>query len=219
MAIDPNATGPRGPKTTGLTDEQRQRIQYKKKMRNKRRKEREAEGEISDLNITPMMDMMTIILVFLLKSYSSSGIAMTASGDISPPISTTRWPPKDTVAVTITRCAPDGRHACRPGEGSIFVNEKQVLAYRDDRIPGEVKENGEAGLLIHPLLSALQTEVDKSKKIAMWNASAPFTGELSIIADRQMPYRMLTEILYTAGQAELSKYRFVVIQQEGGGET
>ena len=207
------------PTFPGVTEEQRQRIQYKKKMRNKRRKEREAEGEISDLNITPMMDMMTIILVFLLKSYSSSGIAMTASGDISPPISTTRWPPKDTVAVTITRCAPDGRHVCRPGDGAVFVNEKQILTYSDDRIPGELKENGASGQLIHPLFQALQSEVEKSKKIAMWNAAAAFTGELSIIADRQMPYRMLTEVLYTAGQVELDKYRFVVIQQEGGGET
>ena len=215
MAIDLKSRPSLG---SAPTEEQLQRIQYKKKMRAKRRKEREAEGEISDLNITPMMDMMTIILVFLLKSYSASGIAMTASGDISPPISTTRWPPKDTVAITITRCAPDSRHTCQPGEGAVFVNEKQVLSYLGDKIPGEFKENGETGLLIHPLLTALSNEVEKSKKIAMWNAAAPFTGEVSIIADRKMPYRMLTEILYTAGQAELSKYRFVVIQQEGAGE-
>lgn len=202
-------------KTSGITDAQRKRMQHKK-VRSRRRKERESENEIEGLNITPMMDMMTIILVFLLKSYSSTGIAMTASGDIAPPISTTRWPPKDTVAVTITRCSPQGRHSCSPGEGSVFVNEKMIFTYFDDKIPAEFKENGDTGLLVHPLLQALQNEVEKSKKIAMWNADAAFTGELSIIADRQMPYRMLTEILYTAGQAELSKYRFVVIQKEGG---
>ena len=34
-------------------------------------------------------------------------------------------------------------------------------------------------------------------------AAAPFTGELSVIADQPVPYRLLMEVLYTAGQAEL----------------
>ena len=55
-----------------LTDDEIRRMQYKKALRRKRRKDRDAEGEIHDLNIYPMLDMMTIILVFLLKSYSAS---------------------------------------------------------------------------------------------------------------------------------------------------
>ncbi len=47
-------------------------MRFRKAMARKKRKEREAEGEIKELNITAMMDMMTIILVFLIKSYSAS---------------------------------------------------------------------------------------------------------------------------------------------------
>ncbi|MDR0964905.1 MAG: biopolymer transporter ExbD [Myxococcales bacterium] len=206
------STEPKNPKSGGLDEMQAKRAERRRR-NSQRRKERDAENEIDSLNITPMMDMMTIILVFLLKSYSSTGITM--NSDVSPPISTTRWPPKDTVAVTITRCVPDGRHVCQPGDGVVLVNDKTIFSYSEDRIPMEIKGQADS-LLIPPLLAALQTEVDKSKKIAMWNPNAPFTGELSIIADRNMPYRVLTEILYTAGQAELNKYRFVVIQKDGG---
>ena len=46
------------------------RLAGKKAIRSYARKLSEPEV-IKDLNITPMMDMMTIILVFLLKSFSS----------------------------------------------------------------------------------------------------------------------------------------------------
>ncbi|MGI5863884.1 MAG: ExbD/TolR family protein [Myxococcales bacterium] len=201
-----------------VTEEQRQRMLYKKLLRRKRRKEREAAGEISDLNLTPMMDMMTIILVFLLKSYSATGINMAASGDIAPPVSNTRLAPKDTISVTVTRCAPGNERGCRPGQGHVFVMDKQILSYDDDKISGQLKDGGDNGMLVLPLLEALRKEVDKVKFIAKYNSAVQFTGELSVIADRKMPYRMLTEVLYTAGQAELDSYRFVVIKAEGAEE-
>ena len=40
------------------------------------------------LNITSMMDMMTIILVFLLKSYSTQDISVAPSEDLELPVST-----------------------------------------------------------------------------------------------------------------------------------
>src|SRR3954466_13379004 len=87
---------------THFSDDDKQRMMFRKALARKRRREREAAGEIKELNITAMMDMMTIILVFLLKSFSASSAAMTASQDITPPVSTTRLTPKDTVAITVT---------------------------------------------------------------------------------------------------------------------
>ena len=89
-------------------EETLQRMRFRKALARKKRKERESAGEIKDLNITAMMDMMTILLVFLLKSFASSSAAMTASEDVRPPVSSTRHTPKDTVAVTVT-CLPAPR--------------------------------------------------------------------------------------------------------------
>src|SRR5216684_3493433 len=183
--------------TPQVSDEDRQRMMFRQAMARKKRKERQAEGEIKELNIIAMMDMMTIILVFLLKSYSASSVSVTASEDVRPPISTTRATPKDTVAVTIT-------------PKNVLVGDKKVVEIENSAIPARFLE----GRRVVPLDQALKREVDKLKYIAARNASAPFNHELSIIGDRKIPYDLLLTVLYTAGQNELENYRFVVIQQE-----
>ena len=37
---------------------------------------------------------------------------------------------------------------------------------------------------------------------------------VTIIADQTTPYRLVTEVMYTAGQAELSKFKFAVIKSQ-----
>ena len=61
------------PAARSSDDETLQRMRFRKALARKKRKEREAAGEINELNITAMMDMMTIILVFLLKSFAVVG--------------------------------------------------------------------------------------------------------------------------------------------------
>jgi biopolymer transport protein ExbD len=173
------------------------RLRFRRGRARKKRLERDAEGEITELNLTAMMDMMTIILVFLLKSFSATTVAMSASADLKPPVSTTRATPKDTIAVTVTPSA-------------ILVGEKAVVSLRGGELPAEVL----SGRLVLPLDQALKKEVDKLKYIARHNPSAPFNRELSVIGDHRIPYDLLLTVLYTAGQNELQNYRFVVIQDE-----
>ena len=94
------------PPDNELSDDDLARNRFRKAMARKKRKEREAEGEIKELNITAMMDIMTIILVFLIKSYTASSVTITPSEDIRPPLSSTRLTPKDTIAITVTPRGP-----------------------------------------------------------------------------------------------------------------
>ena len=174
-----------------------QRMRFRKAIARKKRKEREAEGEIKELNIIAMMDIMTIILVFLIKSYATSSITTTSSEDIKPPISTTRLTPKDTISVTIT-----SKH--------ILVGDK----VRSTLVNGEVNKADLSGRLIVSVDQALKKEVEKLKFIADRNPGAPFTHELSVIGDKRVPYDLLLTVLYTAGQNELENYRFVVVQKD-----
>ena len=184
------------PRPVEMDDETLQRLMFRKALARKKRKEREAAGEIHELNITAMMDMMTIILVFLLKSYAASALMLTQSEDIKPPISSTRAVPKDTVAVTITT-------------QDILVGDRVVVTLENGQVPPRLLD----GRLVKPLDQALRHEVDKLKTIAARNPSAPFSRELSVIGDRKIPYDLLLTVLYTAGQAELENYRFVVLQK------
>ena len=179
-----------------LDEETLQRLMFRKALARKKRKERESAGEIHELNITAMMDMMTIILVFLLKSYAASAISITQSEEVKPPISSTRAVPKDTVAVTIT-------------PRDILVGDRVVVQLNNGQIPAALLD----GRLVKPLDQAFRREVEKLKLIASRNPAAPFSHELSVIGDRRIPYDLLLTVLYTAGQAELENYRFVVLQK------
>ena len=187
------APAPRPPE---LDEETLQRLMFRSALARKKRKEREIAGEIHELNITAMMDMMTIILVFLLKTYAASAIVLSQSEDVKPPISSTRAVPRDTVAVTIT-------------PKDILVGDRVVVQLENGQIPAAILD----GRLVKPLQAALRREVDKLKLIASRNPTAPFSHELSVIGDRRIPYDLLLTVLYTAGQAELENYRFVVLQK------
>jgi biopolymer transport protein ExbD len=190
------AAVPPPPAVPQLDPETLQRLMFRKAMTRKKRIERENAGQIRELNIVAMMDMMTIILVFLLKSYTASAISLTQSEDIKPPVSSTRATPRDTVAVTIT-------------PKDILVGDRVVVALENGAIPPSALN----GRLVVPLDQALRKEVQKLKYIADRNPAAPFSKELSVIGDRRIPYDLLLTVLYTAGQNELENYRFVVLQK------
>jgi biopolymer transport protein ExbD len=179
-----------------LSDEERQRMRFRKALARKKRRDREAEGEIKELNITAMMDLMTIILVFLIKSFTASSITVTASEDVRPPYSTARATPKDTIAITVTPT-------------SILVGDKKKVGLVNAAVRGEEMQ----GKLILPLDAALKKEVEKLKYIAERNPASPFNREVSIIGDKRVNYDLLSSVLYTAGQNELENFRFIILQQ------
>ena len=179
-----------------ITDDDRQRMRFRKALARKKRRDREAEGEIKELNITAMMDLMTIILVFLIKSFSASSITVTASEDVRPPMSSARATPKDTIAITVT-------------PKSIMVGDKKKVDLANAALkPGDLQ-----GSLILPLDAALKKEVEKLKYIAERNPTSPFNREVSIIGDKRVSYSVLSAVLYTAGINELENFRFIILQK------
>ena len=170
--------------------------------RRAKRKVRAAEGEVTELNITAMMDMMTIILVFLLKSYQASTINVTMTEHLTVPVSSTQLAPQDNIGLSISM-------------KEVLVGERRVIEIRDGIIPAAVKEGGKAdSFYVAAVYDALKKEVDKQKYIAQFNKNAPFTGRVNVVADKRIPYRTLMEVLYTAGQAELGEYKFMVMKNE-----
>ena len=170
--------------------------------RRARRKARERAGEIKELNIVAMMDMMTILLVFLLKSYQASTLSVNMGADLRVPVSTTELHPQENISITIS-------------QNELAVNEKAVVPLDRGHIPSKYKDGQKAeAFYVGPIYDALKKEVDKQKYIAQFNKNAPFTGRINVIADRGISYRTLMEVLYTAGQAELGEYKFMVMKND-----
>ncbi len=184
------------------SDELLRREKEARDYRRARRKLREAEGEIRELNIVAMMDMMTIILVFLLKSYQASAINVNMGADLSIPESTAQLHPQENITVTLSL-------------KEVAVNDRKIVPVQDGLIPAATKEGGRAdAFYVGAVYDALKKEVDKQKYIAKFNKDAPFTGRVNIVADKKLPYRTLMDVLYTAGQAELGEYKFMVLKND-----
>jgi biopolymer transport protein ExbD len=184
----------------GAEDNLSPRIKAKKNYRRLRRNIPQGD-DVSYLNITAMMDMMTIILVFFLKSFSTSVENIPIGEELMPPKSTTQVKPHAAVTVTLTQKA-------------ILVEDEPVAAVKRGGVDSSVKRDGQSGYQITPLLTVLQKHATRLRKIEkMTGGRMKFTGEVVLIADQGTPYRLISEVLYTAGQAEYSKYRLLVLRK------
>lgn len=193
----PGAGGPpRGPQKPASM------AKYKRELRRAIAKNRH-EPDIDFLNITAMLDMMTIILVFLLKSMSQSSASLPQSGDLSMPKSVlTSEASQEGVAVLISK-------------SQIVVDDNVICPVPADAthgVEGKYKRSGPTDLYIVPLANALQSWRERDRQVRLATGKDPSASEAIIIADSGTPYRLLTEVLFTLGQSEFAKFHLMVLQ-------
>lgn len=166
-------------------------------------------AEDAGLTITSMMDMMTIILVFLLKSYSTEDISVAASDDLQVPVSSAQKAPKLAVNVVVSRkeIVVDGEWVLDLSQ-DLDENGSTVLT-----IPEEEKR----GQLISKLFDLLLEKAETAKDIGGRAGSDEFgfKGEILLQCDKRLPFSVIREVMFTAGQAQFGNFRFVVIKGSG----
>ena len=123
--------------------------------------------EINFLNITAMMDMMTIILVFLLKSLSNSPASLPQSQDLQLPKSILTSEPEN---------EPEGL-AVIVSKSQIIVGETVVCPVPPDAaqygVEAKYKRGSRNDYFIVPLGSSLQSWRDSDKRIRMATGKDP----------------------------------------------
>jgi biopolymer transport protein ExbD len=183
-------------------------VRYKAELRKAVRRNFK-EHDIDFLNIVAMLDIMTIILVFLLKSLGESTAAVPQSDDLKLPNSIIMTqPPQEGVIVTISKT-------------QILVGDDKVLtlpgreSLAQTGVDARFKRSGPNDLYIVPLGNALQAARRTDKLLRQAKGLDPSSSEGIIIADKTTPYRLLIEVLFTLGQNEFGKYHLMVIQSKG----
>ena len=180
---------------------------FKAELRKAIRKHSEA-PEVNFLNITAMLDIMTIILVFLLKTLGASSASIPQSKDMMLPHSIIKTQPaQEGVIVTISKT-------------QILVGDNQVLqlpgreSLAQTGVGARYKRSGPNDLYIVPLGNALQSARKTDKLMRQAKGLDPSSSEAIIVADRTTPYRLLIEVLFTLGQNEFGKYHLMVVQSK-----
>lgn len=170
----------------------------------KKARRQSTEGSLS---ITSMMDMMTIILVFLLKSYQTDDVSVAPSDDLQIPISSAEKAPKLAVNVVVSR-----KDIVVDGEWVVDL-ERAVSEETGDEvlsIPGEEKR----GQMVSKLYDVLLEKAESAKDLGARTQSDDFDfkGEVLLQVDKRMPFSVVREVMFTAGQAQFGNFRFVVIK-------
>lgn len=179
-------------------------VKFKAALRRaKRRNAREP--EIDFLNITAMLDLMTIILVFVLKSLATSQTSQ--SDDLKLPVSVlTSEPSEEGVIVTISKTQ------LLVGDGETPIAElssREQLAQTG--LDARYKRSGPNDLFIVPLAKVLGDYRERDKLIRAAKGLDAQTSEAIVVADGTTPYRVLIEILFTLGASEFGKYHLMVV--------
>lgn len=172
----------------------------RKRRRNKRSR-RKDDGDVTYLNITPMMDMMTILLVFLLKSFSASAQDVNVANLVLPH-SATKLNTEEALTLMVTKA-------------EVLVDQR-VIAQLDGKGNFRVADlpEGQGGYLVKPLYEALSERAGYYKRIEELGGTQ-FLGRIAIIADKTTNYRTLFRVLYTAGRSEFGFFKLFVRKPPG----
>jgi biopolymer transport protein ExbD len=145
------------------------------------------------LRLTSMIDMFTILLVFLLHSFSAEGEIMSVSQDLRLPESTAKKPPKATPILVVTNewLILDGK----PVEKfANVVQQKDVTIGKLGRQLLEIKAF--------------------SEDLGQLDSNMGFKGSITIQGDREIPFEVLKKIMFTCGQVGFNNMLLAVHQEE-----
>ena len=164
-------------------------------MRNTRRIERMSRNrvKITKMPLTSLMDVFTILVFFLLVNSGSVEI-MEAPRDVSLPVSNVETKPRETVVIFIS---PE----------NVLVQGK-LVALVSDILDG--KEGA-----IDPITEQLATL--KESVIGDRTAAVAGSEEVTILADKSVPFSVIKTIMSTCTNEGYEKVSLAVIQQGAAG--
>lgn len=158
------------------------------------------------LSITSMMDMMTIILCFLLKSYSTQDVTVKANEDLEIPSSTATREIEASVSLVVT-----ARQILVDGEPTVKLEQVQSDS---GMTVSEIGAEDKKGALVTDLYEKLLEKAEEAKEAgkSLDSEDTKFKGKILLQCDRRLPFSLIREVMYTAGQAQFSEFKFVVVK-------
>lgn len=161
------------------------------RLKRHRRSHRRGGGGHAMPALIPMIDMLTILVVYLLVHAADYEI-LPNTKQIQIPQSVSETKPRETVTVLITKEA-------------IFVNGVALASVAATRAGDEP--------VIESLRQVLRAEADKERLAERAGAELP---EVTVLADKDLPYRFVKKILSTCTAAEYGKVSLAVLERETG---
>lgn len=136
--------------------------------------------------MTSLVDILTLLLVFLIQSFSAEGTLVTASDDLTLPQSTSRQQPKPALTIEITQKAVQS-------EGKALLDMNQV-----NRSKTLLLDN-----LYRFMMEKKKTVIDTSHSL-----------EVILQCDENMPFEVVKKVMFTCSKAGFEDFSVLAIQKD-----
>ena len=157
--------------------------------------------EPMEIDITSLLDILVILLVFLLKSYSASELKLELADALTLPESRSETLGTDTIVVQVNK------------HRKIFVDNKEI---------GSADNGGTKINELYNALSKIKEEKERDLKRARTRGVASnmdkeliakkksLISKVNIVLDQSLTYEILRKIMHTSTMAGFPEFKFVV---------
>ncbi len=160
---------------------------------------RRKKNQVFDIDITSLLDILTILLVFLLQSYNSSGVVINVPKGIELPKSSSESLNNFGVNVQVSKT-------------QIWVDDKEILNSENQENTNVFDEGGRRIIPLFNELVKIKEVIKQSEKLSP--EAKKFSGIANLIVDKSLKYNYLKRVMYTCASAGFKEFKFVVLTKE-----
>lgn len=153
-------------------------------------------GDTLSLNLMPMLDIFSILITFLLMSYSTDPVSYDVNSGVELPESMTMASLDELPAIKVTKT-------------EIMVNDRKVAQI----INGDVPEKDRSQGAIYPVFEELKKLSEANRRILGARASAADKAKLDALTmemDQNHRFKLMKRIMLAAQQADFVTFKLMV---------
>lgn len=151
-----------------------------------------------DIDITSLLDILTILMVFLLQSYNSSGVVINVPKEIEIPRSNSETLNNFGVNIQVSK-------------SQIWIDDKEIMNVNNLPADQIYDEGGARIIALYNELVKIKETIKQSEKLSP--KAKPFSGVANLVVDKTIKYEYLKRVMHTCAQAGFKEFKFVVLAQ------
>ncbi len=158
-------------------------------------------GDSLSLNLMPMLDIFSILITFLLMSYSTDPVSYDVNAGVELPESMTLTALDELPAIKVTKT-------------DVLVNDKKVATI----VQGDVPEKDRSQGAVFPVYQELEKLAEANKRLMrgrITDAEKAKISTLTMEMDQGHRFKLMKRIMLAAQQAEFITFKLMVSRQGG----
>ena len=145
----------------------------------------------AELNVVPMVDMMTMLVIFLLQQFSATGEVLYMQKDIK---------------------LPDAQHGQMIEMAPVVAVSAEQVVVTGVKVADIRELDSDSGYLNIPALEErLRDEKKRWEFIHQQDPSKKWEGIVNIQADKAVPFRIVKRVMYSCGVAGYFNLNFATL--------